>query len=121
MPWVDKEKCVGCNVCVEKCPAGAIVMEDRRASINMEKCIRCGTCHDLCQWEAVRHDGEKTPDDVKSNLERTKRYMDLCAEYLGDDKEREKCLQRMIRSFNRDKLVAEKTLEKLEKLIGEGN
>ena len=116
MPWINKDGCVGCGICVEKCPVNAITMEDKKARIDMEKCIHCGTCHSVCPEEAVRHDGEKIPDDVKANVEITKRFMELCAKYLGDDKEKDKCLTRMKKHFNKEKIVAEKTLEELEKL-----
>ena len=116
MPWVDKEKCVGCNVCVEKCPVDAISMEDEKAKINMDKCIHCGTCHSVCLQEAVRHDGERIPENVKSNIEKTKKFMELCAKYLGDVKEKNKCLERMKKYFNKEKIIAEKTLEELKKL-----
>jgi len=36
--------------------------------------------------------------------------------YLGDSKEELKCLNGMIKYFNKEKVVAEKTLEQLEKL-----
>ena len=116
MPWVDKDGCVGCGICVEKCPVGAISMEDGKAKINMEECIHCGICHSACPNEAVRHDSEKIPEDVKNNVEQTKKFMELCAKYLGDVKEKGKCLQRMIKHYNKEKIVAEKTIEELEKL-----
>jgi NAD-dependent dihydropyrimidine dehydrogenase PreA subunit len=28
MPWVDKDKCTGCGICIEECPVGAISMEN---------------------------------------------------------------------------------------------
>ena len=116
MQWVDKEKCTGCNVCVQKCPVEAISMEDEKAKIDMEKCIHCGTCHSACPQEAVRHDSEKIPENVKVNVEKTKRFMEDCAKFLGNAKEKNKCLERMKKYFNKEKIVAEKTLEALEKL-----
>jgi len=116
MPWIDEEKCTGCNVCVEKCPVDAISMENERVKINMEECICCGTCHSVCPNEAVRHDSEKIPENVKNNVVQTKKFMELCAKYLGDVKEKDKCLQRMIKHYNKEKIVAEKTIEELEKL-----
>jgi hypothetical protein len=56
------------------------------------------------------------PELVQNNVEQTKKFMELCAKYLGDVKEKGKCLQRMKKHFNREKFVAEKTLEKLEEL-----
>lgn len=116
MPWIDKEKCTSCNVCVEKCPVDAISMEDEKAGINMQECIHCGTCHSACPQEAVRHDSEKIPENVRANVEETKSFMELCAKHLGDSQEKGKCLQRMIKYFNKEKTVAEKTMEELEKL-----
>ena len=116
MPWVDEEKCTGCNICVEKCPVDAISIENEKANINMQGCIHCGTCHSVCPSEAVRHDSEKIPGNVKANVEETKRFMELCAKYLGDVKEKNKCLQRMMKHYNKEKIIAEKTTEELEKL-----
>ena len=116
MPWIDKDGCVGCGICVDKCPVNAISMEEEKAEINMEECIHCGTCHSVCPQEAVRHDGEKIPEDIKNNIEITKKCMEDCAKYLGDVKEKDKCLERMKKYFNKEKVVAEKTLDELEKL-----
>jgi len=116
MPWIDVERCSGCGICVEECPVNAISVENQKAKMNMEECIRCGTCHSVCPVEAVRHDSEKIPEDIKANVEMTKKYMQDCAKYLGDDKEKDKCLERMLKHFNKERIVAEKTLEQLEKL-----
>jgi hypothetical protein len=53
---------------------------------------------------------------IDGNVETTKKFMDLCARHLGDEKERAKCLNRMIKHFNNQKVIAEKTLEILEEL-----
>jgi ferredoxin len=116
MPWVDKDKCSGCGICVEECPVDTISMENEVAEINMDDCIHCGKCHDVCPEEAVRHDSEKIPDKVKANVIETKKFMDACAKYLGDAKEGQKCLNRMIRHFNHNKIIALKTIEELESL-----
>ncbi len=116
MPWIKKEDCVGCGVCVEKCPVGAISLEEGVAVINMSNCIRCGVCHNVCPKGAVRHDSEKIDEEVEENVRKTKKFMDACAMYLGDPKERQKCLERMIKYFNKEKIVIEKTLEKLQML-----
>ncbi|MBL7198420.1 MAG: 4Fe-4S binding protein [Candidatus Omnitrophica bacterium] len=116
MPWVDKDKCTGCRICVEKCPVEAISMEDEKAKISMDKCIRCGICHEVCPQEAVRHDSEKIPQEIKVNVEITKNFMESCIKYLGERKEGQKCLNRMLKHFNKEKIVAEKTLEELEKI-----
>ena len=116
MPWIDEKSCTGCGICVDECPVDTISMEGEKAKINMENCIRCGVCHDVCLQESVRHDSEKIPDEVIANVEMTKRFMEACAKYLGDEKEKGKCLKRMKRHFNKEKIVSEKTLNELEKL-----
>ena len=45
MPWINKDECIGCGICVKKCPVNAISIDDEKAKINMEECIHCGTCY----------------------------------------------------------------------------
>ena len=116
MPWIDKDKCVGCEVCVEECPAGTISMENEKAEIDMDGCIHCGTCHSVCSEDAVRHDSEKAQDRIKANVSETKKFMDDCEKYLGDPEEKGKCLNRMKKYFKNERLIAEKTLNELESL-----
>ncbi|MBD3252201.1 4Fe-4S dicluster domain-containing protein [Candidatus Pacearchaeota archaeon] len=60
MPWVDEDKCVGCRICIDRCPVNAIKMENGKAVIDMKKCIRCKKCHWLCPRKAIKHDSEKS-------------------------------------------------------------
>jgi len=116
MPWIDKNNCAGCGLCIEACPVNMIFMKEDKGEINMEGCIHCGICHDICPENAIRHDSEKISDEVLINVAKTKVFMDDCAKYLGDSKEKQKCLNRMIKHFNKEKIVIEKTLEKLQLL-----
>ena len=116
MPWVDRDMCIGCGICIEECPVDAIMMENDVAEIDMSDCIHCGRCHEVCDQEAVRHDKERIPAEVKANVEETKHFMEACEKYLGDVKERQKCLNRMIKHFYKERLAAEKTIEALELL-----
>ena len=120
MPWIDRESCTACGICVDGCPVDAISMEMETVEINMAECIRCGICHDVCPTESVRHDSEQIPDLIEFNVEMTKRNMALCMKHLRDVKEKEKCLIRMKKYFNREKLIAERTLDALE-MLTKGN
>ena len=50
---VDKEKCTGCESCVEECPSEAIKMVDEKALVSDDDCVDCGVCVDACLVEAI--------------------------------------------------------------------
>lgn len=51
---LDKEKCIGCNRCVEVCPRGVLVMRERKATIvDRDLCIECGACERNCEFGAL--------------------------------------------------------------------
>jgi ferredoxin len=112
MPWINKELCTGCQTCIDECSAGAICMEKDIAFIKEDECIRCGVCHDVCPEDAVRHDSERIPEEVQSNLAYAKKL--LTHEYYSNDKTKQKQLiGRLERFFTKNKKVAEKTIEQL--------
>lgn len=47
------ESCIGCDKCVKSCPYDAIVVEDKRALIDLKKCTLCGACVESCPVEAI--------------------------------------------------------------------
>lgn len=53
---VDKEKCTGCETCVDDCPSEAISMAEEKAVIDAEACVDCGVCVDTCPTEAITMD-----------------------------------------------------------------
>ena len=112
MPWIKEEDCVGCGICVEECSVDAISMGNEKAHIDMNLCVRCGTCHDVCPQEAVRHDSEKIPIEIEANMEYTNRLM----QHFESREEKQEFLGRMIKHFNKERVVAEKTLEKVKML-----
>lgn len=41
---IDQDKCIGCGQCVLYCPANAISIANRKATIDQDACLGCGTC-----------------------------------------------------------------------------
>ena len=50
--FVDVETCVGCGICREVCPVGAIAIEEI-ALVDAQRCIGCGRCVQECPKGAL--------------------------------------------------------------------
>ena len=54
---INREKCIGCQVCVEECSLFCIHMENGKALFKGEKrCITCGHCMARCPENAIETD-----------------------------------------------------------------
>jgi 2-oxoacid:acceptor oxidoreductase delta subunit (pyruvate/2-ketoisovalerate family) len=54
-PKVDQEDCTACDLCVEACPATALVpSEDGFLNLDPDRCFGCGICATTCPTEAIR-------------------------------------------------------------------
>ena len=51
---VDEESCTGCGDCEERCPVGAIALDDDEiARVDESECLGCGVCVPTCSGEAL--------------------------------------------------------------------
>ena len=51
---VSPDACTSCGMCFRACPADAIVWKKKAAArIDREKCIKCLTCYDKCRFDAI--------------------------------------------------------------------
>jgi H+/Na+-translocating ferredoxin:NAD+ oxidoreductase subunit B len=64
---VDGEACTACGECVDRCPVGAMELEDM-AVADRDRCLGCGLCAGVCAAEAItmrlREDREEPFDRV---------------------------------------------------------
>lgn len=62
-PYIKKERCVGCGVCVQSCPVeGKALLPGKKRGdpprYRYDRCIRCYCCQEMCPKEAI---GVKAP------------------------------------------------------------
>jgi NAD-dependent dihydropyrimidine dehydrogenase PreA subunit len=51
---VDRQKCKGCEECVEVCTVGVLEMQERKAvPVNVKDCFGCQTCVEVCKEKAI--------------------------------------------------------------------
>ncbi|MFW9771418.1 MAG: 4Fe-4S binding protein [Candidatus Thorarchaeota archaeon] len=64
---IEKELCVACGSCIERCPVKAISLEDI-AIVDRDLCLGCGLCASVCPEQAIilklRDDREEPFDRV---------------------------------------------------------
>ena len=54
MAMISEDKCSKCGLCVEACPAHAIIKGDKGIPVlNAAKCIGCGACKHACHFDAI--------------------------------------------------------------------
>lgn len=53
-PRVNAKQCRNCSICMDYCPAGAIVQAQGHVMIDDEKCIGCGECLVVCKYGAIK-------------------------------------------------------------------
>ena len=66
---IDKEKCTGCSVCLERCPFNALTIVDNIAQVDEVTCTLCGACakQGVCPFDAITLMREKKA--AKTGLE----------------------------------------------------
>jgi ferredoxin len=52
MPFVNNDKCTGCDICIEFCPVDAVIKQEGKAYISVD-CVECGACIDECPEGAI--------------------------------------------------------------------
>ena len=56
----DKEKCIGCKLCIKVCPSEAIEFkpEEKKIKIYLARCTFCSQCNDVCPFKCLSMSNE---------------------------------------------------------------
>ncbi len=58
-PVILTDECIGCGICVDACPQGAIdVVDGVLKVVNEDACIACGDCVEECPMGAIEEIAE---------------------------------------------------------------
>lgn len=103
---VDKDKCIGCGLCVKDCFVRDIELIDGKAKINNVTCFKCGHCIAVCPKGAVSTDEYSMEDVEEYNKEKFEIDADNLLNFIK--------FRRTIRQFKNKDVETEKISKIIE-------
>ena len=67
-PYVDQEKCIGCNACTKVCAHEGTTVTNKKAFIDINKCVGCGRCIGVCPVDAIRVRNDESHDILNKKI-----------------------------------------------------
>ena len=66
--FIDEDKCIGCESCINWCPMGAIRMGEEKAVIDQAECVECNVCRrvEICPVDAFAQPPLEWPRSVRA-------------------------------------------------------
>ena len=66
--FIDDDKCIGCESCINWCPMGAIKMGEATAAIDQQECVECNVCRrvEICPVDAFVQPPLEWPRSVRA-------------------------------------------------------
>lgn len=66
-----RKECIGCGVCVEKCPAEALLKDENGCILyDVQKCVECDTCIKVCPHDSSPRVKLMSVDEVYDNVKK---------------------------------------------------
>lgn len=66
-PYISKE-CLGCALCIQDCPTGALFIKEQRAWIDPDKCIGCAQCLINCPHKKIKIRWDESVQNVQEKI-----------------------------------------------------
>jgi hypothetical protein len=67
-PYIKKDTCIACSVCINMCPASAIKLVNNKAKIDSKICIGCASCIAACPAAAIDVQWEQGADTISERM-----------------------------------------------------
>ena len=68
MLQVRKDRCLGCGLCADSCPRGAISLLRGQAKIDQTRCNSCRLCLEACPQGAIVETIPVSMEEIKATI-----------------------------------------------------
>ena len=76
MLQVRKDLCLGCGLCAQNCPRGAILLLWSQAEIDQSRCNSCRLCVEVCPQGAIVERIPVSKEEITTTVASLKQHTD---------------------------------------------